>query len=253
MSEPLGTPPSSPKEHIVTSNQLGTLFVPFARMLQTTIGHTGSALQHAFYSIAFVFSSKPFEQNDVIQAISKLKATLEFIDDKLVHMREKVELCESEAMAACSLNDKATALHQIRLKSMYKRECNKINALRFNIESNILHMESVGVMMETVSTIKDTSTQFKIISKHVNISKLEDSIEEMFEQNEACSSIEDALSDLNNSVLVDDDDLKEELEKMMSDVSDRDQQPRLPVHFPPAPVFHPKVPDTNTTKVVVPA
>jgi division protein CdvB (Snf7/Vps24/ESCRT-III family) len=108
-------------------------------------------------------------------------------------------------------------------------------------------------MMETVSTIKDTSTQFKIISKHVNISKLEDSIEEMFEQNEACSSIEDALSDLNNSVLVDDDDLKEELEKMMSDVGDRDQQPGLPVHFPTAPVFNPKVTKTNATKSVVPA
>lgn len=254
MSEQLKTPPSSPKEVAITANSMTPILMPFAHLLQATIFSAGGALQNAFCAIVNVFSEKPFDQNDVVLAIAKLKTTLEFIDDKLVHMREKVELCESEARAACALKDKPTALHQIRLKSMYKKECNKINALRFNIESNILHMESVGVMMETVSTIKDTSTQFKIISQHVNISKLEDSIEEMFEQNDACTSIEEALSDLNSSVLVDDDDINEELERMMSDVNDQGQPPGTALSLPEAPTFEPVVEKKKrATKVVVPA
>jgi len=104
--------------------------------------------------------------------------------------------------------------------------------------------------METVSTIKDTSAQFKIIYKHVNISKLETSIEEMFEQNDACTSIEEVLTDLNSGVAIDDRELQEELDQMMTDVggngfppSVSPKAPRIPdaPRMPEAPSFVPVI------------
>ena len=169
--------------------------------------------------------------------MKKLNSTLLFIDEKLLSMRQKIRACESDARESCELGDKASAMHQLRLKAMYTRECGKISSLRFNIESNILHMESVGVMMETVSTIKDTSAQFKIISNHVDISKLENSIEEMFEQNDASSSIEDVLNELNSGIAIDDSDLKDEFDRMMMDLDGGGAPPAS--SLPVAPVFEP--------------
>tara|TARA_Y100000389_G_C17466068_1_gene525659 strand:+ start:1241 stop:1945 length:705 start_codon:yes stop_codon:yes gene_type:complete len=217
------------------------MLFPVLHAFREGIQSAGSALQTVFESISIALNGQQFEQKDVSHAIDKLKCTLRFIDDKLVLMREKLVMCESEAKVACAHRDKATALHQLRLKAMYARECKKINALRFNIESNILHMESVGVMMETVSTIKETSSHFKTISKHVSISKLENSIEEMFEQGDACSSIEEVLSDLNTAIQIDDSELKDELNRLMDGVGGEDVDEATQRVFPVPPSFAPEI------------
>jgi hypothetical protein len=246
----LETPPSTPGTQIALRNEtillrsvtsLGPVLFPVLLAFREGIQSAGSALQTVFDSISTALNGQQFEQKDVGHAIDKLKCTLRFIDDKLVLMREKLVMCESEAKVACAQRDKATALHQLRLKAMYARECKKINALRFNIESNILHMESVGVMMETVSTIKETSSHFKTISKHVNISKLENSIEEMFEQGDACSSIEEVLSDLNTAIQIDDSELKDELNRLMTVVEVEDCNYKEQLDFPVPPTFVPEI------------
>ena len=111
----------------------------------------------------------------------------------------------------------ASAVHQLRLKKMYEREMAKMEALKFNIESNILHMESVGVMMETVSTIKETSHQFQVVTKHVAIARLEGSIEEMFEQRDTSRDIESILNEMHDTHEFDDDELLKEREASLSD------------------------------------
>ena len=268
-NEPLNTPPVSPK----SASQLALAVVPkttqpvlpIFHMFRSTIEGVGQVFKAFFISLNHAVLGEPYDQNDVDIAIRKLKGTLAFIEDKLVMMREKVEHCSAHARAACAQRDKAAALHQLRLRTMYERECNKVNALRFNIESNILHMESVGVMMETVSTIKDTRTQFKTISRHVNISKLEESIEEMFEQNDASTSIEEALNDLNTGINIDDSALQEELNQMMSDCGSSTPPPpvaparlepsitapTLVFNMPEAPTFQPKAAvERNRTAII---
>ena len=103
------------------------------------------------------------------------------------------------------------------LKGLHEREMAKMEALKFNIESNILHMESVGVMMETVSTIKETSHQFQVVSKHVDIARLEGSIEEMFEQRDTSRDIESILNEMHDTHEFDDDELLKELEATLVD------------------------------------
>ena len=198
--------------------KIGPVIFPLFDAVGTGLARAGQALHESVQTLGNMIVGQPFDQRSVVEAIEKLTLTLEFIDKKLGTMRNKIGRCDKEARELCKAGDRNAALHQLRLKAMYSRECGKINTLRFNIESNILHMESVGVMMETVSTIKDTSAQFKIISQHVNISKLENSIEEMFEQNDACTSIEEVLTDLNSGVAIEDVDLQAELEQMMTDV-----------------------------------
>ena len=91
-----------------------------------------------------------------------------------------------------------------------------METLRFNIESNILHMESIRVMMETVCTIRETSAQFKMLSANVDINKLESSIEEMFEQSDTSTTIENMLKDMHSGFEIDDDAVMKELETMFT-------------------------------------
>jgi hypothetical protein len=166
------------------------------------------------------FITPEYDATKVVDAIDKLQSTLDFLDKKIVAMNDRVDRFAHQARAMYAARKKTSAVHQLRLKKMYEREMNKMEALKFNIESNILHMESVGVMMETVATIKETSHQFQVVSKHVDIARLEGSIEEMFEQRDTSKDIESILNDMHDTHEFDDDDLLRELEETFADDDD---------------------------------
>lgn len=189
----------------------------------------GAAAWHAtWYSVSAVaswvvqgvtglrnlFVVPEYDKNNVAEAISKLQTTLAFLDAKMETMNTSIDRYTAEARRLYSKRNRSGAIHQLRLKKMYEREVAKMDSLKFNLESNILHMESVGVMMETVSTIKDTSHQFQVVSKHVDFTKLEDTIEEMFEQRDTSRDIESILQGMHDSHEFDEDELLKELEQL---------------------------------------
>ena len=178
---------------------------------------TGDLLTQTFTHIKHLFITPEYDKNKVSDAIEKLQSTLSFLDNKIATMNTNVEKYTIGAKRLYNNKNKQAAIHQLRLKKMYEREVAKMDSLKFNIESNILHMESVGVMMETVSTIKETSHQFQIVSRHVDIGKLEDSIEEMFVQRDTSKDIENILNDMHNAHEFDEDELMQELETLVSD------------------------------------
>ena len=99
---------------------------------------------------------------------------------------------------------------------MYDKEIQKLEALKFNIESHILHMDSVDIMMVTVDTIKSTSDYFQNMNNSVNISQLENTLDEMVDHRDTATDIQSILSDINafSDNKFDDDDLVKELEEM---------------------------------------
>lgn len=180
---------------------------------------TSGLLSNTFVHIKHLFVTPEYDKNKVSDAIEKLQSTLSFLDNKIAAMNTNVDKYTVAAKRLYKRKNKQAAIHQLRLKKMYEREVAKMDSLKFNIESNILHMESVGVMMETVSTIKETSHQFQIVSKHVDINKLEDSIDEMFEQRDTSKDIEDILNDMHNAHEFDEDELLQELETLVADTN----------------------------------
>lgn len=171
----------------------------------------------AVYTVSTWFATPEYDASKVTDAIEKLQSTLQFLDTKVGSMTTRVETYAASAKTLYSNKQVSSAVHQLRLKKMYERELAKMEALKFNIESNILHMESVGVMMETVSTIKETSHQFQVVSKHVDIARLEGSIEEMFEQRDTSKDIESILNEMHDIHEFNDDDLLQELEDSLKE------------------------------------
>ena len=213
------TVPTVTETSIVPSYQHTTPWLSFLQAVPHACFATGDALYYTFTHIKHFFVTPEYDKTNVADAIEKLQSTLAFLDNKISLMNQNVVKYTIETKRLYAFKNKQAAIHQLRLKKMYEREVSKMDSLKFNIESNILHMESVGVMMETVSTIKETSHQFQIVSRHVDIDKLEDSIEEMFEQRDTSKDIENILNDMHNAHEFDEDELLEELETLISDES----------------------------------
>lgn len=188
-----------------------------------TLAQSACWLVSTLAQVRFLFVTPEYDKNNVADAIGKLQSTLAFLDTKMTAMNANVDKYTNEAKRLYARKNKQGAMHQLRLKKMYEREVSKMDSLKFNIESNILHMESVGVMMETVATIKETSHQFQVVSKHVDIAKLEDSIEEMFEQRDTSRDIETILNEMHGDAHeYDEDELLEELETLVGGEDDDD-------------------------------
>jgi len=210
----------------------------------SSIGNAmGSIVGFVYYNLLPGHNSE-YDRKRMNEAIAKLQRNLVFLDDKIEKMSLNCKKYSENARTLYRAQNKTAAVHQIRLKKMYDREIRKMESLKFNIESNILHIESVGVMMETVCTIKETSDHFQIIQRNVDISKLENTIEEMCDQRDASRDIESILNDMHNSENFEDDDLLQELEDLVNDDDDDcTQKTTRPLSRSPAPT--PPPPSTD--------
>ena len=188
----------------------------------TTIYNIVSWLGSSIYTIAtlpsmLVPSTTPeYNHEQILTTINKLNRHLDFLDKKIENMYANTVRYADKAKALYKKKNINSAIHQIKLKKMYDKEIQKLESLKFNIESQILHMDSVEVMMVTVDTIKDTGEYYKNMHSNINISQLENTLDEMVEHRDAATDIQSILSDINtfSENTYDNDELLKELEEM---------------------------------------
>ena len=118
-----------------------------------------------------------------------------------------------------------------------------MESIKFNIETQILHMESVSVMVETVNTIKNTSGHLQLMNKNLDITKLETVIEDICEQRDTSKDIQSILSQTSFDEY-DEDELLKELEDTDDNNSEKGNKK---LHFPDVPVHTPITHDNSNT------
>ena len=234
----------------------------------STISYTGEKvfslltwIGSSIYSLTNLFSSNITQEEqhmNVLNTIAKLNNHLVFLDKKIDSMNRNSQRFSEKAKMLYKTKKMTSAIHQIRLKKMYDCEIGKLEKLKFNIETNILHMDSVEIMMVTVDTIKDTSDHFQKINTTLNIEKLEDTIDELVEHRDASTDIQSVLNDMQlfNDASYDEADLIKELELMSNDNSENPINPSnnktnvpstiVPSDLPEAPTT--TLPDYNNTE-----
>lgn len=165
----------------------------------------------------FSYSSNPEHDHEkILSTIRKLNNHLSFLDKKIEKMNVNTSRFADKAKCLYKKKNIKSAIHQIRLKKMYDNEIQKLDALKFNIESQILHMDSVEIMMVTVDTIKDTSEYYQNMHSNIDITQLEDTLDEMVEHQDAATDMQSILSDMNSfkGASYDEDELLEELREL---------------------------------------
>tara|TARA_Y100001958_G_C21248101_1_gene580354 strand:- start:1224 stop:2195 length:972 start_codon:yes stop_codon:yes gene_type:complete len=207
----------------------GTMILAEQPNYTSALSYTGnkmlsliSWIGSGLYSLttAFSGSSTPEEQHmHILNTIAKLNNHLLFLDKKIECMNLNSARFSQEAKRLYKSKKIPSAMHQIRLKKMYDCEISKLEKLKFNIETNILHMDSVEIMMVTVDTIKDTSEHFQKINSTLNIEKLEDTIDELVEHRDAATDIQSVLNDMQmfNEANYNEEDLMKELQMISNE------------------------------------
>ena len=210
----------------------GTMILAEQPNYTSALAYTGnkvlsliSWIGSGLYSLttAFSNSSTPEEQHmHILNTIAKLNNHLLFLDKKIECMNLNSVRFSQEAKRLYKTKKIPSAMHQIRLKKMYDCEISKLEKLKFNIETNILHMDSVEIMMVTVDTIKDTSEHFKRVNSSLNIEKLEDTLDELVEHRDAASDIQTVLNDMQmfSETNYDEEELMKELQMISNDTDE---------------------------------
>ena len=157
-----------------------------------------------------------YDPKHIENAANRLNITLANIEGRTANMRLKIIGFTNKAIA-CRDKARGEALHFMKLKKMYEREAEKMMKIKFSIESNILQIESAGVLLDTVSALKETGGRIKGITRTVDLNKLEENIDHFFEYQENNNDLEALLSDSFSSealTSVSDAELLEELDTM---------------------------------------
>ena len=205
---------------VINAPYIASAYIP-TQTIYSLFSWIGSSI----YSLAtlpgkVIYSTTPeYDHEQVLNTIQKLNNHLIFLDKKIENMNRNTNRFGEKAKQLYRKKNVSGAMHQIRLKKMYDREIHKLESLKFNIETQILHMDSVEIMMVTVDTIKDTSEYYQNMNSNINISKLENTIDEMVEHRDSSTDIQSILSDINtfNEQNYDDDELLKELQEMTGD------------------------------------
>lgn len=222
---------------------MGETWSQHAPSMEQPLAAVSDVLHRSWSSLAaWTTVSQEYDPEQVSNSIQKLQNTLQSLSTKLDNMHKQAHEYTKKASKLYRARNREAAVHQLRLQKMYFAEARKLESLKFNIESKILHMESVGVIMETVATIKDTSEHFQLVHRNLDIQQLESTIEDMLEQQDTSQDIQTILNSMTPAQF-DDDELLRELETMEETHSDdgedaiqlADRMPLAPVHPPALP------------------
>lgn len=253
----INSPPPSPKQPpppaaaamlISANNHIQHTASASSYLSTSSLYSLFSWLGTSLYSLtniprSFTYSSNPeYDHEQVLTTIRKLHNHLRFLDAKIDRMNINTVGFATKAKKLYNNKKITSAMHQIRLKKMYDHEIQKLEALKFNIESQILHMDSVEIMMVTVDTIKDTSEYYQNIHSNINISQLENTLDEMVEHRDDSTDIQSILSDFNafKESTYDEDELLSELKAMSLDTGiDQVSQSQINLADLPEAPIHP--------------
>ncbi|KAI8824079.1 Snf7-domain-containing protein [Fimicolochytrium jonesii] len=145
-------------------------------------------------------------------AIVKLRESLEQLEKRQNHLQMKADTQLKIAKANVTKNKKA-ALTALKHKKAYEDQINKISGSRMTLEQQMMAIENAAVNLETMNAMKAGADAMKQIHGHLDINKVDGTMDDIREQMDLANEISDAISQpVNFGVEFDEDELNEELE-----------------------------------------
>ena len=160
--------------------------------------------------VSYIFSSKKqFKKEDLDETVTKLQSIRENIDNRITSIDKNIDIFLKKAKDLIKINKKG-ALYNLKLKKRYMMERDKLYAMSFNIEAQIFSIESFALMIQTADTLKSTSIHMNKMNNHIDIDKIENTMEELQEQKEINHDLQTIISE-SMSMDINEEELMEEL------------------------------------------
>ena len=198
----------------------------YATLWKWSVHSVGSSLGGLFgylYQTTAYLAIRPNtvdrHRSQVQEALDKLRKVLHLLNTHTTCVLSKIDVYAISAKGAYQRKHLPVATYNMRLMKLHEGELDKLSTMRFNVESSIMRLESVGVMYETVNVIRDTNLQFQQLQRNVNIDHLDNMVDDLHEQREHAIDVESILHDMGkqHDDEHDDDQLLAELEQLMGE------------------------------------
>jgi len=131
---------------------------------------------------------------DPVEAIRKLRESLETLEKREIHISKRVELTLAEAKQKAAKKDKRGALFALKRKKLYEEEISKLQGARITLDSQISALESSVVNIETFNAMKGGAQALKAIRGNIDSDKVDEMMDEMQEEKDIHDQIADAIA-----------------------------------------------------------
>ena len=191
----------------------------------------------------------PPPAGNAVLVITKLRNKVTLLEKREKFLGNRIEKAQQNAKIYVKQKNKNKALLELKKKSMWGKEQEKLAGMQINLEQQIIAIESGTINIDTLRAIQEGTNQLKIINQNMNIDEVDDVMyaiaEGIQDQNEIGQALAgNALTEIEN-----DEELLAELNELIpEDKPVIDKLPELP-HVPTHQVVLPVKEDEELRKL----
>jgi len=130
------------------------------------------------------------------------------------HISRQIENVVTQAKAKMTKGDKKGALFLMKRKKLYEQEIDKIQNVKFTLETQVMNLESATQNAETFKAMEIGTKTMQKVRDEVSIDKVDDIMDRIKEEMELAQEINEAISQPVDPLLTDEDELLAELQEL---------------------------------------
>lgn len=166
----------------------------------------------------------PEAPDPTIQTLSKMKGTIENLTKRNSLLETKMKNELRKAMEFKKSKKTADALLCLKRKKLYEEEVKRLTASLFNLEHQVMTLESSQTAKEMVNSQQEYKKAMERIQQKVNADDVAELQDDIQEQMEIYNEVNEILAETNNDEL-DDVALENELDELLAE----DELAKVPV------------------------
>lgn len=158
-----------------------------------------------------VSATSTIQPTDPQNTIVNLRESIANQEKREEHIEVKIQAMVKEAKAKMAKGDKKGALFAMKRKKLYEQEQEKIQNVKFTLETQVMNLESAAQNAQTVKAMQQGSKTMQKIRSEVGVEKVDDIMDEIKEEMELAQEISQAIAQPVDPLMTDEDELLEEL------------------------------------------
>mmetsp|Transcript_2499 Transcript_2499/g.3391 ORF Transcript_2499/g.3391 Transcript_2499/m.3391 type:complete len:228 (-) Transcript_2499:95-778(-) len=158
-----------------------------------------------------VSSKSTAKPSDPTQTIVNLRENIKTQEKREEHLEKKVDVLVKEAKVKLAKGDKKGALFAMKRKKLYEAEMEKIQNVKMTLETQVINLESAAQNAQTYKAMQSGASTMKKIRNEVGLEKVDDVMDDIKEEMELASEINNAIAMPVDPLMTDEDELLAEL------------------------------------------
>mmetsp|Transcript_114819 Transcript_114819/g.331827 ORF Transcript_114819/g.331827 Transcript_114819/m.331827 type:complete len:228 (-) Transcript_114819:126-809(-) len=190
-----------------------------------------------------VSKTSTIQPNDPSKTIVTLRESIANQEKREEHIEKKIQMMVKEAKAKMAKGDKKGALFAMKRKKLYEQEQEKIQNVKFTLETQVMSLESATQNAQTVKAMQEGSKTMQKIRNDVGIEQVDDIMDNIKEEMEMAQEINEAISQPVDTLMADEDELLDELNAL--ETADLEAELLKPPAAAEKPLSMPAAPDSK--------